>query len=411
LAAAALLAGLLAPAVHAAPAAPIQEGEGREPRPQVDPYTEGKPKALAKAGYLSLGPFQLATGQSTEQVVQDLGGEPLLWAETAHFKLGCSLDRIPLPEDRLLRKSVTEELERLGKRIPGLRKRPKELDPWLRLHLYAQRLEELHARFREVLGLSDEEFAAGKGAGVGSLKEIGRGAHFGMHGKPIALIFEKTAAMSRYATLYLGGPTEKAFRQYFSQDDAFLFMTSMEQLVGSYDNDGALHCTVAFGVVQNLLNGFRGYTHNTPAWLEMGIARWFIRDIDPRWQLYTAAPGEFLRGEDEVDWAPKVRARVEHRYFPTTAQMFAWQDPNALSFAEHMILWSRIDYLIGRDDGRTMRELLWRTMEPLPHDGAGTREEVAAAQAARAFRDATGMEPEAFDEAWAAWVLKEYPAK
>jgi hypothetical protein len=401
-----LLAGLLAPAASAA-----QAQESREPRPQVDPYTQGKPKALAKAGYLSLGPFQLATGHSTEQVVQDLGGEPLLWAETAHFKLGCSLDRIPLPEDPQLRKFLIGELERLGKRIPGLRRRPKELDPWLRLHLYAQRMEELHARFCEVLDLSDEEFAAGKGAGVGSLKEIGGGPHLGMHGKPIALVFEKTAAMSRYATLYLGGPTEKAFRKYFDRDDAFLFMTSMEQLAASYDNDGALYCTVAFGVVQNLVNGFRGYTHNAPVWLEVGLARWFMRDIDPRWQLYTAPPGDFARGEHEVDWAPKVRARVEHRYFPTTKQMLAWKDPNALSFAEHMVLWSRIDYLIRRDDGRTMRELLWRAMEPVPHDGAGTLEEVAAMQAERALRDATGMDLEAFDEAWAAWVLEEYPAK
>ena len=398
-----MLAGLLAAA------APAQES--RAARPEIDPYTQGKRKALDKAGYVGLGPFQLAAGHTTEQVVEDLGGEPLLWVETQHFKLGSSLDAILLPDDPLPRKALTAELERLGKRVAGLRKRPKELDPWLRLHLYAQRLEELHARFREVLGLSDEEFAAGKGGGAGSLKEIGKGPYLGMYGKPIVLLFEKTAAMSRYATLHMGGPQKLAYRHYFGEDDALLYTTSMEQLVGSYANDGALHCAVAFGVVQNLVNGLRGHTHNAPVWLEMGLARWFVREIDPRWQIYTSPAGEFARGEDDVDWAPKVRARVEHRYFPTTAEMLAWQERNKLSFAEHMILWSRVDYLIRLDGGRMMRELLWKTMEPVPHDGAGTREEVAAQQAQRAFREVTGKEPEAFDEAWAAWVLKTYPEK
>jgi hypothetical protein len=398
-----LLSGLLTVAAVAQ--------DSREPRPEVDPYTQGKRKALDKAGYVSLGPFQVAAGHSTEQVVRDLGGEPLLWVETAHFKLGSSLDPIPLPDDPPSRKSLTAELERLGKRLPGLRKRPKEIDPWLRLHLYAQRLEELYARFCEVLGLRDEDFASGKGAGAGSLKEIGKGPYLGMYGKPVVLLFEKTAAMSRYSTLHLGGPQDLAYRHYYVEDDSFLYTTSMEQLVGSYANDGALHCAVAFGVVQNLVNGFRGHTHNAPIWLEMGLARWFIRQIDPRWQIYTSPSGEFARGEDEVEWAPKVRARVEHRYFPTTAEMLAWQERNALSFADHMILWSRVDFLIQRDDGRTMRELLWKTMEPVPGDGAGTREEVAARQAQRAFREVTGMEPDAFDEAWAAWVLKSYPEK
>ena len=67
-----------------------------------------------------------------------------------------------------------------------------------------------------------------------------------------------------------------------------------------------------------------------------------------------------------------------------------------------------MDYLLRRDE-RTMRDLPWKTKEPVPSDGAGTREELAAQQAERAFREATGLTPAAFDEAWSAWVLKRYP--
>jgi hypothetical protein len=65
--------------------------DARAPFPKVDPYTLGEAETLARVGHASFGPFLWGDGHSTAQVEQELGGVPLIWVETAHFKLGSSL--------------------------------------------------------------------------------------------------------------------------------------------------------------------------------------------------------------------------------------------------------------------------------------------------------------------------------
>jgi len=66
-------------------------------------------------------------------------------AETEHFRIGCSLRKVALPQDQDKRHYLYGRTQRLKKRLPKIDDHPKNLDPWLRLHLFAQRAEEQYA--------------------------------------------------------------------------------------------------------------------------------------------------------------------------------------------------------------------------------------------------------------------------
>ena len=140
--------------------------------------------------------------------------------------------------------------------------------------------------------------------------------------------------------------------------------------------------------------------------LNEGVARWFARPVDERYLLFTGDKDSYLRPEEDSFWERKVRARVGHEYYPSMQEMFAWQDPAELKFADHMILWSRLDFLM-QEHPEAVHDLLFRIQEPMSWS-AQQKEGALQGQFDAAWRQAMRMEPEAFDVAWAAWVEKNY---
>src|SRR5262249_8103394 len=86
--------------------------ETRAPFPKVDPYTGGAAEALSRAAYVSFGPFLGGDNHSTAQIRHELGGTPLIFVETAHFKLGSSLPEYELTKDAAENAKLRDELER-----------------------------------------------------------------------------------------------------------------------------------------------------------------------------------------------------------------------------------------------------------------------------------------------------------
>src|SRR5438876_763901 len=78
---------------------------------KVDPYTKGESPALDKAGYFSFGPFPFAENIKTADIEEALGGQRILWVETAHFKLGSTLRTYKLKGDPREDKKLDEELK------------------------------------------------------------------------------------------------------------------------------------------------------------------------------------------------------------------------------------------------------------------------------------------------------------
>ena len=70
--------------------------QGLRAKASPDPYTKNDPALLQQLGYENLGPFEFGSNQSCASIENLLGTEPLMWVETKHFRLGCSLPGIPV---------------------------------------------------------------------------------------------------------------------------------------------------------------------------------------------------------------------------------------------------------------------------------------------------------------------------
>lgn len=386
-------------------------GQGEiKPFPRVDPYTKNAPGAIEKAGYASFGPFRFGDDHTTDQVQTTLGGIPLVWVETEHFKLGSGLPEYTLGDDPKEKERLRVELERLALRLPSVKPKTKRLDPWLRLHLQAQRLEELYTQFLQEFDLVEGEFPRVPPDPESPAPYMGQGRYLGMSAKFTVLVLDKKSALGRYGSVYLGRSLTSPTRWYLPGIDAWLFVTAAECLEGDYANDSALACDVVSGVSQNLAMGFRGFRVPLAFAVTEGIAHWFSRQVDPRYHIFSGLDQTKVRVKDEWNWGPSVRARAEHRIFPACAEMLAWSDAEALEWADHLLLWSRMDYLLARQDGAAGR-LLRLLKEPPPEPGTVLSPEEVVARTHEAFAQVTGGDLARFDELWREWVLKTYPKK
>ena len=401
-----LAAVFVCAALAAVSGRPAAQG-GRDARPEVDPYTEGDPDAMAKAGYVRFAPFRWAADQTTEVVEDTLGGMPLLWVETEHFKIGSSLDAYEFGVDREEKEVLGEELKRLKKRIPGIKRKVKELDPWLRLHLFAMRLEELYDSFLEEFGYTDDSFPAPKG----SVPYLGKGKYLGLEDKFCVLLLEKKSSMARYTGTYCGRVIDTTYRSYFQKTDTLFFGMAFESLEGMFHSDKAIHYAVVFNLIQNMSNGFRGYTHEAPMWWNIGLARWFARRADPRWLLYTASLTAGVRvDEKEAEWGRKVRARVEQDFYPSMADLMAKTSFDELDFADHMMIWSRVDYIMSLKT-ELKQNLIVTFQEPAGWAGAVNSDAKPEDQFHAVIGNALRMELDDFDKEWARFVRRTYPKK
>lgn len=384
--------------------AALSAQEKLEPFPKIDPYTKNSRDKFERAGYVSFGPFRFGDDHTTAQVDASLAGVPLIWVETAHFKIGSGLPEYTIADDKAEKARLKSELEALEPRLPDVKVKLKKLDPWMRLHLLALRFETLYADFQRHFGLNASEFPQpGAGPGDGSM---GRGPYLGMGGKFTVVVFASKSHLARYSAAYLGERLERSEHRRFPESDAWFLATATELVPGGRESDTALACYLAAHLARNLAFGLRGGGGQVPFAVEQGLAHWFARRIDARYPVFVGSDPTRLQGQSQA-WPAEVRSRVEHKVFPATLDMLGWEDPATLEWADHVVLWSRFDYLLAREDGAA-GQFLRRLQEPLdpsapPLDARGRAERAHAALEA-----AVGTPLAAFDEAWSAWVLATY---
>lgn len=395
-----LLLGFALGLVAAAPAAARQDPQGKpEEIPLVDPYTRAAPKALERAGYASLGPFAVSSGVGTDDVERALGGVRVLWVESAHFKLGSTLasyrSGVDNPEDKKLR----AELARLAKKFAHFEPQRNPLDPWLRLHLFAQRLEDQYGEFLARFGFGDLEFPTCAAPPLPGAPALGSGPYMGMEQKPAVLLTEDRATLERFLAAYSRERDPHAARGRLADGTLFLAESAEDLRQNGFELDSALHCAVAALMACNLVDGFRGYHDSTPEWFRSGLAIWFSRRVDERWATY-ARGTTFTHGDDSWKWPPRVRGLVANRLAPPWSKMLEWKSWEEIDGPGHMLVWSRVDWLLARKDA-DLRAFLLGMTEPA----------IGLAQQEQSLRTAFGASPAELDARWREFVLRSTPAK
>ncbi len=386
--------------------AALQQDSALEVFEDVDPYTGGKPEALQSLGYVSFGPFYWAGGQRTEDVRQTLGDIPMLFVETAHFRIASTLATYDPPGDRMEKEQLEAELAKLKKKLPRT-KLPRKLDPWLRLHLYAQNFEDLYTEFCARFGLKEDDFLdleAKEEAGL----SMGAGPYLGQKEKFTVLLSQNRSAYGRFVRRYLNVEDDFAYRYNFA--DSYFYGASFEAI---QDNgrryDIALRTAATSAVVHNLLDAFRDSKHAVPLWFTYGLSHWYGRRVDPRWSDWGAGGPSNPEEDSNWIWEPRVRGLVKNEACLTWEEMMAWREPQDVDARDHMIAWSRVDWILDQK-AESLRPLLLALSERLPGEG-DARAKASVEQQTRAFAEVLHAKPAELDEAWREWVLRTYPKK
>ncbi|HJM39504.1 MAG TPA: hypothetical protein QGG59_05255 [Planctomycetota bacterium] len=377
-----------------------------------DPYTEGKPELKEALGIASYGPF-LFCEHGNDKVQQEMGDLDILWIETEHFRIGSNLPEYKIPNgDKIQKNKLRAELKELNEVLPGFKyKRIKVIDKWLRLHLYAQRVEKIWDDVSEILGVDDSAFPAGRGELVNGAY-AGEGPYFGHAEKHCILLLQKESNLGRFTQRFINLNRSTPIRWQFTKTDTIFFGTCTEFGEGYFRNDSILHNHVVFNVAHNLVDAFKHHTWSLPVWIPEGIAHHLCRKQDERYNNYSAVEEGSTSLRKEWDWAPKVRARVKHEIAPPSETMANWMKYDDLKFTNHLMVWARVDYML-KEHPEKFASFVSKLKSGIPGVESyqlPTADQVRSQQKA-VFMEMFGWTWEDFDEAWSKWILKNYPKK
>lgn len=393
-----------------------------------DPYTKNDEAAMKKAGYVSFGPFGWGDNHGTTEILAMFPEVKLRFVETAHFKIGSSLPTYSLPKGnkasvKLEKKILAAELKRLKKKLPSVKSRYRKLDPWLRLHLYAQRLEETYADFSERIGVTDADFpteakqriANASGSKPGEAY-MGQGPYLGMRGKFLILLMKKGGNLNRYAakargTTFQAKGKPDPQRYYFTKTGSLFFGTACECGKGSLFSDHALHCHVVFNTVQSLVDGYKDFFFALPVWSREGLSHWYLRNIDPKEHCFTGMKGRSNEQRYGHDWDVKTKKRLRHDDYTPGKEVLEYMKFEELTFGDHMAIWSRMDYLQSLGSEKFAKFLGLMKDAIKVEAGKNPTEDQVRAQQRSALKAAYGFDYDGFDTAWKAFVKKTYPNK
>lgn len=386
------------------------------PKWKIDPYTKNQPDNLKRAGYESFGPFPFGNlgpeAVSSEHIEQHLGYAQILWVETAHFRIGSNLPQWTVPFDPETRAKIRGELERLAEKLPNINTRARSLDRWLRLHLFALRLEDLYADFSRLAGVKDADFPARIEDVVlqPGVRYMGHGPFLGMRDKYLVLLFEKEGTFQDYLKHYLGRVSKFGQRWHFKDVSSLIYTVSTESGEGHLKHDTAMHCDVFFNVSQNLLDGFRHYSYDLPVWIREGIGHWFGRRVDGRWNSFDQNEGSPADMKNESRWDVYTRKLLAgNGKFAPFSEAYTWRDFGKITFNDHVAIWSRIDFLMAQGPEK-WSQFLFEVKGRVDEKWLPDQSDLVGATR-DALQKVYGISVLAFDDRWAEWAKATYPAQ
>ena len=224
------------------------------------------------------------------------------------------------------------------------------------------------------------------------------------------LLCERKSSFGRFMRRYADIQTENSYRFSFPDGGVFFGTNAEIMRESGLGLDSALYCTVTHGVIINFIDAYKQNLHNAPYWWKYGLAHWYSRNIDERWTTGIGLGENAVRSPDDWIWQPRIYKLVKNDFFASTEDMFSWLEYKDMDARAHLVVWSKVDYLMSRE-GADFEGFLDAICKLKPQ---GTDEEVSRALLERqstalmAYFDLT---PQELDEAWAKHVRKRYDKK
>jgi hypothetical protein len=387
-------------------------------RPKIppDPYTGADAGVMAKAGYVAMGQFPFGQNHGTRDIDELLGSEPLIWIETAHFRIGSALPKLPIRATgeggNEWVERTRQELKRLAKVLPKVKPDTKELDIWLRAHLVAMRLEELYAEVCTVLAVRDTDFPPAPGDDPHQAQTFrGLGPFLGMREKFTVLLLQRGSSHSRYTLAHQKREIAEPIRHHDISFGMMYWGAALDTANGLFLSDLALHTHMVFNVAHNLYTCYRSYSHELPAWLATGLAHWHSRRISPRFPTFDRKHDEDRDQRTAFwDWEKRVPLMMKNDTFESLLLFLDRNNAGAFGIEQHIQSWALVDFLMG-----SQRDALARFLRLLkdPFHARMRWPEPSELKQRQidALRSALAMGVAELDAAWRRSVLDKKPRK
>ncbi|MEZ6037453.1 MAG: hypothetical protein R3F29_08235 [Planctomycetota bacterium] len=309
-----------------------------------DPYLGGGALALDAAGYVGRGPFEFGTNHASSDIAELLPDEPLLWLETAHSRVGCALPAVAVAGSRQWQEHLRAELTVLAGKLPGVDPKTRTLDPFLRAHLCAQRLEVLYADVLQLLGRDEAEFPSPPGHDPRRPEQfLGLGRHLGMPQKFTVLLLQKGANLQRYTAAHHGWASADPTTFLDSRVGSLRFVAAGDTAHGIGKDEEVLATLLTYHVAHALYSGYRSFGHLLPAWLPRGLALRHAR------QVSTTVPVMPTRDEAEREhyrqWSKQLAVMRKDWSFAPLAELFDVVDEQRLDQQRSLQSWALVEWL------------------------------------------------------------------
>ena len=381
-------------------ALPVLPQKGKyESFEKVDPYTEGDSARLELLGYERYDSFPWHKAVRTADVQETLGGADTLFIETAHFKIASTLGSYTIPSDRRERDRLRDGIAAMEEKLGKLKASRKKIDPWMRAHLYAQMLERTYATFAQDFGIAGDVLKEGE-------------VWPGQRSKLRVLMTERKSEFQRYVSGAFGVEVSEYFWTAYP-DGSLFFGGTIEpirerwHLVQGIPLDTQLQGHLQTGAVAALLGGYADSFYGVPVWFLFGLAHWYTRQVDERW---TSANGQTQTKEwkeEDGEWYRRVYDLAKIEFYVDAPTMFGWGEYPDMNERDHLIVWSRVDYLMQLEEGD--RKLFLDVLCQRPPPGASRdRHDHNVQRSTEALQRAFGLTPEEFESNWLEYVLQEY---
>ncbi|MFT4709435.1 MAG: hypothetical protein ACI9D0_000130 [Bacteroidia bacterium] len=379
-----------------APAASAQKDKKNAPTNCT--VCEGLPEVMGAGGILSHGGFVFGRSD-TDGVDEFHGNLDIRWIETEHFEIGYAGP--PYKVSAQERKAVQLELATLAELFPEIKPKKALIDPWLRAHMYAVRCEQIYAQFMEIMQVTGDEFPSGEKQWDGTGTYWGEGPHLGQKGKYELMIMPSEGDLEAYLSEQFGVQSKKTNRWNVNELDTI--SVTMQMREGDLKKDLALHGHVAFNLAHNLLDGFKHYSYDTQIWLHEGLAHWFEREINPKFNSFDSGEGSKGVMSKKEDWDKEVLILVRGDKAPRMAELANIKNYADLTLDQHYVTWSMVKFLLEEHATAfaNINKILHGRMSA---DGSQQNSSNLDSVHRDAFKSELGMNYSQFDTAWQEWV-------
>jgi hypothetical protein len=283
---------------------------------------------------------------------------------------------------------LKEELAELGDLFLEVTPRTSVLSPHQRAHLYLIRMHRLRRDFEWLCGMKGEDVRT-RYAHLGPI--------MGMKGHHEVYLFRRDRDYHAFGLHTIGRPSTFGQVWHLFEDGAMVLQTFEGNLT-----DPELRNRVFHLLAHNLLDGFLRYSFKLPAWFQQGLGAWVERREGIRSNTYCYSEGVIPEVLADFRWLPRIRKRVATGDHPPFVEVMDFNEYGQMPVADSLLGYSWFCYLL-----RLGPEKMPRFIQILK---SKTETDSLREIQNRAFREAYGITPLAFEEGWKAWVLAVYPS-